>query len=98
MAYKIVSTLRFDASVQKTSEWLQHVWSLQSVEKFHQRLKLVITQVSNNPKIGRPAAKTNVRSVWVTKHNRMYYRVKDNVITLLLLFETKQHPNKNKYE
>jgi plasmid stabilization system protein ParE len=98
MAYVVNSTDRFELSVQRTMLWLIEVWSNQSAEKFALRLKSVIDQISQNPNIGRPAAKENIRSFFVTRHNRIYYRVKGNVITLLLLFETKQHPQKNKYE
>jgi plasmid stabilization system protein ParE len=98
MAYKVVSTLRFEISVQKTSLWLNEVWSAQSADKFEQKVSAAITRITNNPATGRPSAKKNVRSVLVTNHNRLYYRVKGKVITLLFLFETKQNPRRNKFE
>lgn len=98
MAYKVNSTDSFELSVKETMYWLIEVWSMQSAEKFALRLKSVIDQISHNPNIGRPAKEENIRSIFVTRHNRIYYRVNGDVITLLLLFETKQHPNKNKYE
>jgi plasmid stabilization system protein ParE len=98
MAYKVISTLRFEISVQKTSLWINEVWSAKSADKFEQKVSAAITRIANNPGTGRLSAKKNVRSVLVTNHNRLYYRVNGKVITLLLLFETKQNPRRNKFD
>lgn len=63
MAYIVNSTGQFELSVQKTMLWLIEMWSNQSAEKFAQRLKSVINQITHNPNIGRPAATENVRSI-----------------------------------
>ena len=99
MAYKIVVTVYFTETVQRTIEWLKYKWPAQSVDKFENKLKSVIERISKNPNTGRKSSKyRDVRSVLVTKHNRIYYQVKENTITLLELFETKQSPLRNRYD
>jgi hypothetical protein len=73
MAYKVISTLRFEISVQKTSLWLNEMWSAQSADKFEQKVSAAITRITNNLGTGRLSAKKDVRSVLITPHNRLYY-------------------------
>ena len=52
-----------------------------------------------NPKIGRPAVKIkDVRSISITRHNRLYYKVEKNTIKVITLFDTRQNPSKNKFD
>ena len=37
-----------------------------------------------------------VNEVLITKHNLLLYRVKNNEIELLTIFDTRQHPHKKK--
>jgi len=37
----------------------------------------------------------DVRSILLTKHNRLYYRVKNNFIEILRVFDTRQNSMKN---
>ncbi len=48
---------------------------------------------------GRVAAKKkDVKTILVTKHNRLYYRVKKDQIQIILLWDTRQNPARNPYE
>jgi plasmid stabilization system protein ParE len=85
-------------SAAKTSQWIEKEWSLRSSLEFDKKLNDIINEVSLNPNIGRLSAKKNIRSLRVTKHNRVYYRISKTQITILDLFESKQHPKRNKYE
>ena len=79
--------------------WLETVWSFQSADKFEKKLKKAIEQIKSKPFSGRISSKyENVRSILVTKHNRIVYTITGDTITLLELFETKQSPDKNKYK
>jgi len=55
--------------------------------------------LASNPKIGiKSKSDKTIRSLLVTKHNRLYFSVDDDKILLLQLFDTRQHPSKNKFE
>jgi plasmid stabilization system protein ParE len=84
MAYKLIVTEYFEETTAQTSRWLKYRWSLKVAEKFDAKLLRVIENICNRPTIGRVSSKDNlVRSVFVTRHNRLYYTVDgDNIILL----------------
>jgi len=98
MAYKIIVTKKIEKSAAKVSQWLRNEWSIKSSNQFEKRLIETISEIILNPGIGRQSSKKNVRSLSVTKHNRLYYKISKTSIILLDLFETKQSPTRNKYE
>ena len=99
MAYQIVVTENFVASVANTVHWLETEWPSQSALKFEKTLKAVIERISKNPGIGKISTYfENIRSLLVTRHNRIYYKIEGDTIFLLELFETKQSPLRNQYD
>lgn len=98
MAYKIKLNKRFIKDSKKVAAWLEEEWSKKVADEFAQKLNTVILSLANNPQVGPPSATPLVRKFTVTKHNKVYYRVKGKTITLLVLFDVRQDPRKNKYE
>src|ERR1700704_2950357 len=99
MAYRLVVTETFELSSANAIEWLRKEWSDKSALLFNEKLARAVETIIVYPTSGRLCAKfKNVRSVLVTKHNRLYYRFTRQTISLLELVETKQNPQKNKYE
>lgn len=99
MAYTVVVTESFEKTVSGTYKWLSVKWSLQSAAKFAIKLQEAIDKIRQNPNAGRRSvAYQNIRSMFVTRYNRIYYRISGDFIELLELFETRQSPGKNKYE
>ena len=57
------------------------------LEKLQHRVELII----QHPEIGKPSLKkANIRSVTLQPHNRIYYRIKNNKIELLCLFDMRR--------
>ena len=99
MAYRLDFTEKFEKSTAKTARWLKKEWSFSSAQKFQDKLAAAIEKVIANPFIGQKSRRfENIRSVSVTPHNRLYYRVTDTTIAFLELIELKQSPHRNKYE
>jgi plasmid stabilization system protein ParE len=99
MAYQIVVTEYFEETTANTIRWLEAEWSSQSADKFEKKLKAAIERISKSPTTGKLSSHfKNIRSVLVTKHNRIYYKMEGEIIILLELFETKQSPQRNKYD
>ncbi len=98
MAHKIKLTEKFEKSAAKTSRWIERDWSLKSALEFDKKLRDIITQLSLNPNIERISRRQNIRSLRVTKHNRIYYSISKTQIIILDLFESKLNPKRNKYE
>lgn len=99
MAYRLDFTEKFERTSAKTARWLKKEWSFNLAQEFRDKLAMAIEKVISNPFIGKKSARfEDIRSVLVTKHNRLYYRITGNTITFLELIELKQSPHRNKYE
>lgn len=100
MAYKIIASKLFQKKVFALNTYLQEEWGLAVATEFNETLIKIILNVADQPGIGSVSKKkTDVRKILITKHNRLYYRLNDNnSITLLILFDTRQHPKRNRYD
>jgi plasmid stabilization system protein ParE len=94
---KSVSTKIFLDNVVNLNEFLENKWSIKVAKDFLEILDKKMNLVINHPFIGSPS-KFGSRKIVVTKHNKLYYRIKRNKVMFLQLFDTRQQPAKNKYE
>ncbi len=98
MAYKIVWTDTASEDFESIINYLLINWSLDVVLEFDVIAKRKVHTISQQPFIGNISKiDANVRSILITKHNRLFYRISSNQIEILNIFDTRQHPNKNKY-
>jgi plasmid stabilization system protein ParE len=99
VAYRIKINKRFRVEAHKVYEYLAEEWSFTIADEFIEKVYARIYQLADTPNSGFSTPKhKNVRRINVTKHNKLYYRVKGRTITILSLFPSKQDPRKNKYE
>lgn len=98
MAYEIIYKERFTQKLFKLLDYLKREWSERVADKFINELLERLKTLSTQPFIGAPSTKIkSVRSILITKHNRIYYRIKDNQIEVLNLYDTRINPKKNRY-
>ena len=96
MAYNIVVTTRFRKKLIKLLIYLEREWGKKVADNFLKKIDRRIQTLSEQPYIGQSANQDELsRSILVTKHNRLYYRIKFNEIEILNLFDTRQNPSKN---
>lgn len=82
----------------KLTAYLAAEWSQQVMDNFFEALKMKLETLSHQPYIGKPSnRKTNTRSILITKHNRVFYRVDGDEIQIVNMFDTRIHPRKNPY-
>ena len=87
MAYKIIYNKRFQNKLFKLLDYF--IISLQ--KRLH--------TLSKQPYIGASSNVINsVRSILITKHNRLFYRIKDDTIEVLNMYDTRSNPKKNPYK
>ena len=99
MAYKIEWSYQSLADMQKVIEYLIIHWSYKIADEFEEITLSRLQRLSEAPLTGiLSIVDENVRSILLTKHNRLYYRYKENIITVLNIFDTRQNPTKNKFE
>ena len=77
MAYKIIVKKRFTNKVVKLLEYLEKEWGKNVAAKFLHKLDTRIDHLSTQPFTGIELRNyKNTRSILITKHNRLYYRIK----------------------
>ena len=91
MEKKIVVSKRFQKNTLQLYNYLLKEYSSKSaftfIDKLQQRVELIIQY----PEIGKLSQKQlNIRSVTLQPHNRIYYRIKNNTIELLCLFDMRK--------
>jgi plasmid stabilization system protein ParE len=74
-------------------------WNEDIALKFIELLEHKIQQVLKHPYLGIASPDDpHIRSVSITKHNRLYYRIyTKDLLEIVNIFDTRQHPNKNLY-
>ncbi len=98
MANKISWTDNALEDYQRVIEYLLKEWSLSVALNFENIVNKQLKNLSGQPSMGIPSQKNPaVRSILLTKHNRLFYRIKDETIELLNIFDTRQDPEKSPF-
>jgi len=73
-----------------TIEYLLIAWNEETAVRFIEITEYKIRQISSHPHIGiRSFHADNVRSVLITRHNRLYYRIiSEEIIEIANIFDT----------
>ena len=67
-------------------------------DNFIKEIDKRIETLSKQPLIGNlPDEDKIVRSILITKHNRLYYRIKGNLIEIINMYDTRINPKRNPY-
>jgi Txe/YoeB family toxin of Txe-Axe toxin-antitoxin module len=67
-------------------------------EHFVNKLEQRLDNLSNRPFTGiKSEYFDNVRSILITKHNRLYYRIKEMTIEVINFYDIRMNPKKNIY-
>ncbi len=97
MGHQIIEKKRFTNKLFKLLEYLEKEWGHKVAANFFAKIKAHLNLLSNQPYIGQLESKKNIRSILITKHNRLYYRVEGSSIEVLNMYDTRMKPKKNKY-
>ncbi len=99
MAFEVIWTTLAEEDFQKVIGYLQTKWSEDIASAFVNKVQRRIERLSTFPFSGLGSKKDkSIRSIVLTKHNRLYYRIKNEKIEVLNIFDTRQNPEKNSYE
>lgn len=78
--------------------YLRNNWPQSSVDNFLQRLFKTITNIQLMPNSGKVYEDhSDIRSFGVVKQVTLYYKIKENTITILSLFDNRQNPQQDKF-
>lgn len=98
MALQIKWTKNALEDYNKVVEYLIAEWPVTIAEKFVETVQTRLERLAHYPHLGIVSVKQPaIRSISISKHNRLYYRITSEVIEILNIFDTRQNPGKNKY-
>lgn len=99
MAYQIIYKKRFLKKLFKLLGYLNDEWGSDVANKFILQLQKRLKTLSTQPYIGTPSSELKfVRSILITRQNRLFYRIKENIIEVINLYDTRSDPKKNRYK
>lgn len=98
MAYKVIYKKRFSNKLIKLLQYLENEWGQKTAFEFLNKMDKRIGTLKEQPFIGKPSGrKPEVRTVLITKHNRIYYKFSNNTIIILNMYDTRRNPKNNPY-
>ena len=89
MAYEVVINKRFSNKLILVLNYLHNYFGERIANEFQDKVLIRINMLQLNPFIGAPTGIASVRSTLISKHNRMYYRLKNNTVIILNLYDTR---------
>lgn len=99
MALEIVYSKKLKISLDLILAYLENKWSSNVAKNFLGIFTERVESLSNFPNSGiRTNNDASIRKIVITKHNVLYYELKNNQLLQLNIFSAKQNPAKNKYE
>lgn len=97
MALDILWSPRAIDNFSGVLKYLEENWNEFIVKDFVGRTNKVIALISMHPQMFRHISNGNAtREAVITKHNLLLYRIHKNQILIIAVFDTRQHPRKNK--
>lgn len=97
MAFEVIWTERSLKDLEKIIDYLIAIWGITVAEDFAMKVEDTEDFISNNANSGRQISKSkNIYRTRITKHNAFYYRLIDNKIEVITIFDTRQNPQKLK--
>jgi len=99
MAYQIIYKKRFINKLLKLLDYLRREWGNKVSDSFIIKLQSRLQTLSKQPYIGNPSdVVKSVRSILITRKNRIFYRIKGDVIEVVNLYDTRRDSKKNRYK
>ena len=95
MALEIIWSPRSRKNFASVITYLEKNWTEKEIKNFVKQVAKTLSLVSQSPYLYKPlSGKETIREAVVTKHNLLIYRIENNKIELLTIFDTRQHPIK----
>ncbi|TAL42092.1 MAG: type II toxin-antitoxin system RelE/ParE family toxin [Chitinophagaceae bacterium] len=99
MALQIIWTSNALEDYRQVVDYLLKEWPLKTTIDFVITTEERVQMLGSFPYIGIASIKDpKIRSIVITKHNKLYYRISEDKIEILDIFDTRQDPAKNIYE
>lgn len=95
MSRKVVISKTAEKKLDKLFEYLISEWSVKVKRDFVKKLNKSIELIKNQPEIFPESKKgKSLRKCVITKQTTLYYRFNSKQINIVIVFDTRQNPNK----
>jgi plasmid stabilization system protein ParE len=99
MAFTIIYKKRFVNKLVKVLDYLEKEWGGKVATAFLSTLDERINMLNKYPEIGKASAKLpSIRSILISKHNKLYYKIDREFIVILNMYDMRMNPKRNLYE
>jgi plasmid stabilization system protein ParE len=93
--YRLFWSDRALGDLQKIINYLSEEWTQKEIRNFARRLDKRLELISSNPRLfPKTAKRKNIRRSVLTKHTVIYYEATESSVTIVTLFDPRQHPKK----
>lgn len=91
--YQVIISENAQRKIENVFQYLEQEWSEKIKDDFKKKLSKHVEYLKQNPYMF-PASqvKKDIRKCVITKHNKMYYRVKENEVEIITLHDTRSDP------
>jgi plasmid stabilization system protein ParE len=97
MALEIIWSPKALENFHDVIAYLEENWPEQVIKDFVKRPENILELIADHPQIFRQISEYSaIREAVVTKHNLLIYKVYQDQIVLLSMFDTRQHPKKKR--
>ncbi len=97
MARQVIWTPQAEADLLHLCMYLDKEWGDRVRVAFLDDLDQAVDLISSFPNIFRSTGYRDVREAVITKHNILFYRVAEDVVYLLSIWDTRQDPGQRPY-
>lgn len=92
MEIRFVKAATFD--LNNILEYLSNEWGEKAAMKFQSKLEHLLNLISSNPYLGvLENSRNKIYSILLIKYIRVYYRIRDDKLIILSLFDVRRNPN-----
>ena len=96
--YKLIWSDEALQGLKRIIEYLEQRWTQKEIKKFARLLDKQLNIIKDNPLIFPQSNKSEgIRKSVLSKQTSIYYKVEENKIYLLTLFDNRQDPNRLKF-
>ncbi|MBV6474050.1 MAG: hypothetical protein JPMHGGIA_02352 [Saprospiraceae bacterium] len=92
MEIRFAKAATFDLNI--ILEYLTNEWGEKAAVKFQSKLEHLLNLISSNPYLGAlENSRNRIYSILLIKNVRVYYRIRDEKLIVLALFDVRRNPN-----
>ncbi len=94
MALEIIWSPRAIKNFDSVITYLKKDWTEREIKNFVAQTFKTLNLISESPYLYKPlTGNKTIREAIITKHNLLIYRIEEDKIAVLALFDTRQHPS-----